>query len=78
MLTDDQKHAVERLFYAAGYDRPLRIAPVISEDERVFVVDEDVLASLPHDLTANLQQALGRKVWITAGPAWKDAAEPLR
>jgi hypothetical protein len=77
VLSDSQMDEVERLFRRAGYDRPLRIARVTSEDERVFVVDEHALTRLPHDLAANLQQALGRKVWIVAGPGWDDT-EPLR
>ncbi len=78
MLTDDQRRDAERLFRAHGYDEPLRIAPVTSEDERIFVVPSEVLAVLPErDLTAELQQALGRKVWICAeGTAWSHT-EPL-
>jgi hypothetical protein len=41
------------------------------------VIDDDALAANAHDLTVKLQQILGRKVWITSGPAWKDT-EPLR
>ena len=78
MLTEEEKTAAERLFGAAGYGRPLRIARLLGDDERVFVVESDVLARLPvATLTAELQKALGRKVWITAGPAWTDT-EPLR
>jgi hypothetical protein len=36
------------------------------------VVEEDALTALPHGLTAALQQTLGQKVWIVAGPAWDD------
>jgi hypothetical protein len=77
VLTADQKQEVERLFREAGYEGPLRIARVVSEDERVFVVDQAALTALPYELTSQLQQALGRKVWITAGPAWEDT-ESLR
>ena len=77
MLTVEQRQKAERLFRDAGYDRPLCIARLIGDDERIFVVDEDALPKLPYELTAGLQQALGRKVWIVAGPDWPDT-EPLR
>lgn len=77
MLTDYQRQEAARLFRSAGYHRPLRIAAPLGDDERVFVVEEDVLATLPYNLAARLQQVLGRKVWITAGPGWEET-EPLR
>ena len=82
MLTGDQRAAAERLFRAHGYEGPLRIARLTAltgDDERVFVVPAVVLASLPEGaLTVELQQVLGRKVWLVAdGPAWADT-EPLR
>lgn len=78
VLTEQEKTAAECLFQEAGYVGPLRIARLLGDDERVFVVESDVLARLPvATLTAELPKALGRKVWITAGPAWTDT-EPLR
>jgi hypothetical protein len=77
VLTDDQRHAAERLFRVAGYDPPLRVARIVSEDERVFVVDSNAVATLPVSLAADLQLALGRKVWIVpSSPEWSDT-EPL-
>lgn len=77
MLTPEQRQEAARIFRAAGYERPLRIARLNGDDERVFVVDEDALAQLPYELATDLQRALGRKVWIVAEPTWQDT-EPLR
>lgn len=78
MLTDDQRRAAEAVFRAHGYDEPLRVAPVTSEDERIFLMPADALAALPErTLTIELQQAIGRKVWLTEEtPRWGDP-EPL-
>ena len=77
MLTLEQRQKAERLFRAAGNDRPLRIARLIGDGESIFVVDENALPKLPYELGAGLQQALRRKVWIVAGPDWPDT-EALR
>jgi len=49
------------------------VAPVTSEDERVFLLDPDALSRL-HDVRTVeqvLQQLLGRKVWVVARePRW--------
>ena len=82
MLTDEQREQAEQIFGAHGYDGPLRVArptALTGDDERIFVVPGVVLAALPERaLSAELQKALGRKVWIVAeGPAWPET-EPLR
>jgi hypothetical protein len=82
VLTDEQREQARQSFRAHGYDGPLRIARLTAlagDDERIFVVPGVVLAALPERaLTADLQQAFGRKVWIVAeGPAWPET-EPLR
>ena len=82
MLTDSQLEQAREIFGALGYGGPLRIAQLTErtgDDERIFVVPPLVLAALPdRQLAADLQRALGRKVWIVAeGPAWPDT-EPLR
>ena len=51
MLSAGEKAAAERVFQEAGYDGPVRIAPPLSEDERIFVVDERALSELPSALT---------------------------
>jgi hypothetical protein len=79
VLTDSERDAAARLFAEHGFDEPLVVARVTSEDERIFVVPDDALAKLPEQrLTTDLQRALGRKVWIVGtSPAWADT-EPLR
>ena len=80
MLSDHQRDEVSRLFASHGYSGPLRVAKVRSEDERVFVLPDGVLATL-HDangLTSALVGVLDRKVLITGdSPAWSEQAEPL-
>jgi len=79
VLTDDQRRKAEQLFLAHGYDGELRIARLVGDDERIFVVPTAVLASLPErSLSAELQQALGRKVWIVDEAKGWSETEPLR
>jgi hypothetical protein len=61
-----QQTAVTGAFKLAGYDGPLVTAPVTSEDERAFLLEPDVLASLRDVRTLEqiLQQVLGRKVFV--------------
>lgn len=74
MLTEPERDEAQRLFAEHGYTQPLRVARVTGDDERIFVVTPDALATL----SAQLQQALHRKVWIVGeAPAWADT-EPLR
>jgi hypothetical protein len=78
VITEPEREEAQRLFANHGYAQPLRVARVTSDDEPIFVVAAEVLATLPATLTAELQQALHRKVWIVGeGPAWADT-EPLR
>jgi hypothetical protein len=58
--------AVRTAFRFAGYEGPLRVVPVASEDERLFVLPSDVIPRLTdlRGLEQLLQQILGRKVWI--------------
>ena len=66
MFTEGQVVAVRGAFSLAGYDGKLRTLPVDSEDERIFVLPQDDVLAL-HDartLEQELQQVLGRKVWI--------------
>jgi hypothetical protein len=81
VLSDDERATVARLFESHGYGGPLRIARVRSEDERVFVLPDGMLARLKdaRALERDLQAALHRKVQIVGdSPAWSDQAEPLR
>jgi hypothetical protein len=79
VLSDQQRNETARLFAKHGFDGALRVARVTSDDERIFVVPPEALSTLPQlTLTTELQQTLGRKVWIVAaGPEWADT-EPLR
>ena len=79
MLTEGERDAAARLFAEHGFDQPLVVARVTSDDERIFVVPAEALAKLSEQkLVIELQQALGRKVWIvSANATWADT-EPLR
>jgi hypothetical protein len=64
VISPEQRREVERLFRAAGYAEPVAVAPVTSDDERVFVLTPGSGLIGRRDLEAALQAALGRKVWI--------------
>ncbi len=67
MLSESQREAAKRIFATHGYTDTLRVAQVQSEDERVFLIPASALATLSEGaLAAELQTALGRKVWIVA------------
>jgi hypothetical protein len=60
-----QVAAVRAAFFLAGYDGELRTMPVDSEDERLFVVDQEVILRMDvRSLEQVLTQLLGRKVWV--------------
>ncbi|HEY9410156.1 MAG TPA: hypothetical protein VIP77_11305 [Jiangellaceae bacterium] len=63
-----QVEAVRAAFSLAGYDGELRTLPVESEDERIFVVEQERLLGMgdARSLEQVLQQLLGRKVWVLA------------
>jgi len=78
VLSDDERTAIEQIFRAHGYDEPLRIAASVGDDECIFVLPAPALAQLPEgSLTADLQAALGRRVWLANESAWPNT-EPLR
>ena len=66
MFNIGQRTAVRGAFKLAGYDGPLFMAPVTSEDERAFLLEGEELASLRdvRVLEQILQQLLGRKVFV--------------
>lgn len=73
MFNVGQRTAVAGLFQLAGYEGPLFVAPVTSEDERVFLLDPGALSRLRdvRKLEQVLQQLLGRKVWVVErDPRW--------
>lgn len=73
MITPSQREAVERLFREAGYGGELRIAPVTSEDERIFLVPPGSDVAGHRELETALQAALSRKVWVVEqSEAWPD------
>jgi hypothetical protein len=61
-----QRTAVAGAFKLAGYEGPLVVAPVASEDERAFLLEPDDLRALREVRTLEqvLQQLLGRKVFV--------------
>jgi hypothetical protein len=61
-FTPEQRAAVAHVFAQNGYLQSLRVAPVTSDDERVFVVPEGT--TIGERAVADLQTILGRKVWI--------------
>ncbi len=78
MFSEAQRIAAEELFRTAGYGRPLRVAEPRGDDERVFLVEnDDVVISLPRQLTVDLQATLGCKVFIVSGTEW-GPGEPFR
>jgi hypothetical protein len=68
-----QRTAVAGAFKLAGYEGPLVVAPVASEDERAFLLEPDNLRALREVRTLEqvLQQLLGRKVFVVErSSAW--------
>ena len=67
MFSVGQVNAVRAAFVLAGYDGELCTLPVESEDERLFVLDQDdMLAMDVRSLEQVLQELLHRKVWVLA------------
>lgn len=68
MFDIGQRTAVADAFKLAGYEGPLLIAPVTSEDERAFLLSPEELRLLRdvRSLEQILQQLLGRKVFVVA------------
>jgi hypothetical protein len=74
-FTPQQRNAVLAAFAARGYEGELRVARVLSEDERIFVVPGG--HRLDQVLAAELQEILRDKVWVVdPSPAWSDT-EPF-
>ena len=73
MFNIGQRTAVAGAFKLAGYDGPLVTAPVMSEDERAFLLERDAFQSLRDVRTLEqvLQQLLGLKVFVVErSDAW--------
>lgn len=79
MLTAGQQAAVANAFSQAGYRGPLMIAPVTSDDERIFVLPPDAFGELSDRpaLEQVLQELLQRKVWIVQLSVSWPTAEPF-
>jgi hypothetical protein len=79
VLNEDQRAAARAAFLLAGYDGELEVAPVTSEDERVFLLDPAAFGCLRDktSLEAHLQIALDRKVWVIERTAYWPAAVPF-
>ena len=66
MFNVGQRAAVVGAFKLAGYEGPLLVAPIVSEDERAFLLEPEALRALRdlRTLEQVLQQLLGRKVFV--------------
>jgi hypothetical protein len=66
MFNLGQRTAVAGAFKLAGYVGNLMVAPVTSEDERVFLLESAAFKALcDRDVLEQvLTQLLGRKVWV--------------
>jgi hypothetical protein len=80
MFSAVQHAAVANAFVLAGYHGPLVIAPVTSDDERIFVLSPDDFGGLSGrvEVAQALQEILRRKVWIVEQSASWPATEPFR
>ena len=80
VLSDDERAEVARPFASHGYDGPLRVARARSEEQRVIVLPDGVLARLrdAHGLQEAVAGAIHRKVLIIGDSlAWSEDTEPL-
>jgi hypothetical protein len=79
VLTAGQQAAVQKAFSLAGYHGPIVIAPVTSDDERIFVLPPDAFFSLPdrRALEQVLQELLLRKAWIVEQSTSWPTTEPF-
>jgi hypothetical protein len=66
MFKIGQRTAVAGAFKLAGYEGPLVVAQVASEDERAFLLNAEALRALRHVRTLEqvLGQLLGIKVFV--------------
>jgi hypothetical protein len=79
VLSQGEIAVVERIFRSHGCDAPVRIAQPVGNDERIFVLPAATFVALSERaVTQELQDALGRKVWLVPeSPEWP-ATVPLR
>ena len=80
MFSVGQRAAVASAFRLAGFDAVPAVAPVDSEDERLFVLDgPSPLADAGlRDLEQVLAQLLGCKVWVVPRSAeWSPVTQPF-
>jgi len=80
MFSAGQHAAVANAFALAGYHGRLMIAPVTSDDERIFVLSPGDFGELSdrRALEQVLQELLQRKVWIVEGSASWPVTERFR
>jgi hypothetical protein len=66
MFNVGQRTAVAGVFKLAGYEGSLVVAPIVSEDERGFLLEPEAFRALGDRevLEQVLGQLLGRKVWV--------------
>ena len=59
-----QLAAVRNVFDLAGFEGEIRILPILSEDERIFVLPKGAAPLNRDGMSQILGQLLSRKVWI--------------
>jgi hypothetical protein len=79
-LDDQTRRQVSDIFRRYGVESEVRLAPLASADEVVFVVSTTAAAKLPvASVTRELIDLLDRKVWIaTEGADWGGELHPLQ
>lgn len=79
MFTAGQQAAAANAFSQARYHGPLVIAPVTSDDERIFALPPDAFGELSDRpaLEQVLQELWQLKVWIVQRSASWPTAEPF-
>ena len=72
MFNIGQRTAVAGAFKLAGYEGDIAIAPILSEDERAFLLEPAALGGLRDRevLEQVLGQLLGRKVSVVERTTW--------
>jgi hypothetical protein len=67
IFSAEQVEAVRHAFYLANFDGELRILPIESDHERIFIVPSDAEAVMgdEYSLEIVLSHLLGRRVLVT-------------
>lgn len=76
---DVTRDAALQIFKAHGVEGEIRVASYEGHDEVVFVLPSGAAAAIRgHGLDSELQQLLGKKVWVTTeADGWSGRTEPF-